>query len=1235
MARVNTKFLLIIFIVVSLIGGASGVFYLLRVKADSGRHIRLGDAFMEQAAYRKAHTSYGRAVNKDPGNAEYLARFRDSLLAITPDNREEARKFYLEYHGILDRAITYQGHDPQTYIDRINEIHFAARHGTSTSLWWEQMEEVAQRMWDKYASGAEPRRIEARLYRGLSRFRRARLLEPVELEEAEADLEAFLEVFPKSDLGWASLLEAHLVLADMAKSSDDPSGYLQRSAAATSTLARAEAAGADGPCLASARLTYMAIRLREGLADPSSEQAVTAAQLDLAAREYVDAVEAVMDEDDMFLAQALNLFVVYQTLGGTSTIELADGTSIVGIILPTLDSTLLIARRRDRLIDVAETFLERNPDRHWHRDRLAQLLLVRRELEAADEHAEVVLNATMGTVGFLTQFIDQLHRSAAGRLFDSCYVRWEFASDEDRVAAVEAAEKAMARVEPLVIDPARNSMFRRIVGRLALMKGDYEKAAVEFGELARTNPTRDGLLTAAMCFERIGNVGSAYSTMARLLENDRRNTRYLYESARLAGRIGLTEDAMAYLDDLFAIDPEHELGQSLMIRMRMQAGGTDQPFNELEEALREADRAIEAGDPATARATLLGALDEAPRDIQILNRLYIAAAASGDREEQLQWVDRMLELNPANDSLQRLRASLTNADDPLEGIRQYVAQLNLPESEAAVKLTRNFASLAAGQRATANRFESLGRGEDAAAATSLADLASAAAEEAAQRAETLAPNHPRLIEYRFRNALRDDRLVDAEEIIAAATRENADGAGGELFKGQLALARGDSASAARHLAAASAALPYSSYVNRLLGSAYVQTGDFAKAQDAYEDAYQNNPNDAQTATQYIRLLMQVGDEPRALSVARTTHRLMPNSILLREAWLSLEDRIGDRPFVLLKRRTLYAEDPKDAANAESLARFLVKTRPSEALLLDDAGNPRYAHSPWVRMSESDRNEIIESERAAWGQEADAILATLQTDFPGIQTTLLRSSLLRERGDIDGGAAVLAEALDGDLEREDALRVRLALSSYQRSVGRVDRAIATLREARALQDPAVREADLALGMLYAQAGAFDNALASLREVAAVNNDPSVERSIAFCMVKLEMYDEAQRRIEAAIDVGRNGYEEQMLLALIADARGDLAERSNESGASHFATAEQALTEASRLMPSRPEPYVERAQMQLRAFNREIATATPVEAERMRTQSSRLREALSELEQADSVKFGDPKTSLVRVKIFQAQ
>ena len=56
---------------------------------------------MEQGSYRKAHTSYGRAVTKVPGSVQYLDKFREALLAITPENREEARKLYNEYLQVL------------------------------------------------------------------------------------------------------------------------------------------------------------------------------------------------------------------------------------------------------------------------------------------------------------------------------------------------------------------------------------------------------------------------------------------------------------------------------------------------------------------------------------------------------------------------------------------------------------------------------------------------------------------------------------------------------------------------------------------------------------------------------------------------------------------------------------------------------------------------------------------------------------------------------------------------------------------------------------------------------------------------------------------------------------------------------------------------------------------------------------------------------------------------------
>ena len=77
--RVNTKFVLLLMIVIFTILGGVGALWFLQMRRDAERNVRQGDVAMAAGDYEMAKRMYGRAVHKEPWNLAYLDLLQDAL----------------------------------------------------------------------------------------------------------------------------------------------------------------------------------------------------------------------------------------------------------------------------------------------------------------------------------------------------------------------------------------------------------------------------------------------------------------------------------------------------------------------------------------------------------------------------------------------------------------------------------------------------------------------------------------------------------------------------------------------------------------------------------------------------------------------------------------------------------------------------------------------------------------------------------------------------------------------------------------------------------------------------------------------------------------------------------------------------------------------------------------------------------------------------------------------------
>ncbi len=1205
--RINTKFVLILVGTVSVAVGIVGGLWVLQIRGDATRHIKAGDAIVAEAValeaagddreanarYEAAVKQYGRAVSKDKGNLNHLFKVQEALLRIRPVTQDQANEYDTMRIGILNRVARYRPRDPDAHLELVRELYRNARWLDQSAL-WQAVEEAAAEMLE-HVPGSEPAHIQGRLYRGLARMQRmgyggaaairARTATQEEIDQAMADLVAFVTVVPDDDLGWATLAEMRLSIARQVRDEGRrAAGFFTE---VDETIAQALEAVPDGPEVA------RIVALRFTLDYLESGRPIDDAELVAAIERMVDLVA--QSDDPVLLSDAGKIL---------RTVDLDEG-------LP-------------RAIDLLRTYVDTNPDAHYQQFLLADLYFLNRDLDEAGKHARAIIEARPVTVSMLSRIQHALRLRAAGVIVDVEYRRWELADDADKSAQLSRIEAARDQLAALAADPDNEPLLLRAEGKIASARNDYTTAAERFERVLTLLPEDDfeTLWFASRALEQLGQTGLARQRLqkARILQP--RNVVVIAEQARLEYRMGLYDEAQATIKAVLKLDEDNQLAARLITAIetnrRLRQDQTDDP---VARTLLAAKSAAGEGNMEEARSILLSGLDGDGDRLPLLSELIQIELRLGRPDAAREYLDEALVLQPDNEFLRKLEVGLST-EDQIEALKEYMADIYVDEADRAVHTLIHLRALGRELERVADRREERG---DAEAAESARDRARAAREEAdlmLVRAEELAPGHPKLLDHLFNEAVVARDWARMESLVERARQTDADHAGGLIFRGRYELARGRYEDAILTLTEATERKHYSSLAWRLLGRAHERVGNFAEAVHAYEQSYTRNPNDLYAIRWYVNLLLQTGARTRALRILHAARHSLPNDELLNEVRRELEATVGDIVAAMNERRHLYESDSQNRMNAIRLAALLARAEPTYEHVLDDQSKPRFDADQWKLILEDQRRTLLDEVKAAWAQESDEILTALRADGQEtVKLASLRAELLKSRGQVEDGEQVLQGYLAA--HAQDVISY-LALAAYQAGVQNVEEAVRTLEAARSYQSPDERSADLSLADLYFANSMWQPALELYKGVAATRPDRPVQLRRVECLTKLNRLDEAESLLATIVDADGHDYFTAMLQAFIAQGQATaLADDGlSDRAASKDDEVLSALDEAERLQPSNPLPHVRRAQRFLSRYERT-------------GRRSLLEDALESLDRADRVQPNAESTSRVRVEILQTK
>ena len=1201
-SKVNTKFVIFLVVAVCIAGGLIGGLYMLNVSGKAKRNVRLGDEAAAAGDYVKARDYYGRAVYREPGNLEYLEKLEQVTVKIQPRTSDEARDLYSGWLGILNQGVRQDSRNPERHLRLIRELHATARLIRSQ---WDSLIAPGEDMFRSVAE-TDPQRYSGKVYRSLAVFNRYRVSTLEEITAAVQDMHEAVEHLPKDDLAWATALHGHMALAEkMREQGRSGPAVDEQVNLIREWMQKSSQAMPDGP--EAARMQVMALLTLRNI----NSESVTLEDIAGAAAK----LEQTLMVDDVpsgLLTESVELIAMVDDTGPARGAE-------------------LIAK-----------YVEKHPEELDKWTTLATLSYLAGQLDQAESAVKRVLNAEQMPVGFVSQVQHELRKQVAGLQVDIEARRLGDAKPEEFSNQLKKMEAARDQLASIVPDKENDPLLIRADAKIAYAQNDFARAAILYDRLARETRYVDDaetLFFSAVCLEKVNAVGRAHERVTRALQTRPGNPVLLKFKARLEVAMGKREDAAATMRMLSKDELAAEDARQLIASINSASGSAVVTENEdpVTAAVGRASQAMLRGEVESARSILNAALTNAPDNIQLLHAMIALEIRAGNQDKAREFLARGLQLDANNVALLQWDSVLKH-ENPVDALRAFHMAAVPDERERALSMLVGLKAVAWQQDSIAARLRQEGNAEGAEKATAYAAQARTEAREWAARADKLAPDDPRLLEHYLEIAVGNRDWNHAEELVARVRTTNADQVDGKFYKGRLdishaaalvqegkmAEARPYYQEAARNLEAVTERLNFNASAWKSLAIAYVGLGNYAQAENAYEQAYKCNPNDLEGVRAYLEVLLRRGDQTRALGILRDAHALVPEDQSIRHMWLKLESTVGDQPMALLTRRKLAKDAPKDYGNIAELVLLLNTTQPDRATILDAAGNPRYAEATWARMTVKERTDAVAEAQRDWFAESDELLARLKDRMGGeLQFAVLHANMLRNRGDVAGGEAVL-EKFVADLGAAPTIESLLELGRYQVRAASFGEAVSTFTRAVAVQDPKLRQADQELAHLYMQLTMYEKALEHLNPLIAASPDRNFRNQRVECLLKTKKFAEAEAALNEIVRESGEDFMVMLLSASIAEARGDeLVANGDPAGAErHFTAQRDMLNRAQTFEPLSVMPRMLLAQTLLKEYRRTKRDAA-------------LSDALHVLQDAEKSRAGTVEIGLLRVSILKEQ
>jgi len=889
--KVNTKFVIILTLVLIAVTGALGGAWYIATRQDPAEFVARGDVMMQQQNYEQAAQYYGRALREDQTSPLIMLKYTEAASQIPVDTthalNERLQRMLSIWRKIADVAPnSSQAVEAQR---RLMDYYARAAAAFGHISYWNQVYTVANDIINNARTTDESKAL-ARKYRAIAQVNRAgRIdLDAQAAADATEDLQAARQAEPDdAELAYAQA-QWQLRLADYARRDNKPEQAAEHKAKAVELAQTFRENHPDDPeaALNLARIYYATRQF-----DPATEilnqlesEVAASGQVDLML--HVGGLLAIVDRK-----------IVEHEAGGGKTIN--------GRL------------REEALIREA---LSQHPDNIRVQYELAENLTKQGRPAEAIAHLLDAIETRPATPTLDAQRDAYLQLMAIDKLADVYLAQRERSTDpsqrQDMLAKTRQLLEKMRQ-----LSNESSAQVDLLEGKIAMAEGDFGVAEQKLN--AANDKFSSGkpeiLILQARALRQLGQLGAARDRLSQALNMPagRRYWQVYRELALLELQLNQPDMAMEHVQTVLDAVPGDVEARKLKAQVlaeqfrTLASSSPKQAASKLKDAIATLETLPNPDDRGvriqlarlyqlTARTDEVRALLEPifeadPQDFVVLRELLRSDLAADDKPTAVARIEKSL----AGDNEPKVEKALTMmrdrlTDQPVENVSGQIEDLLASEEDPFQRAMWLYSfNLQAGQR----------------------DKALAALDEA----EKLKADHPSVMRARFELAISDRRWNDAEKIAERAGKLNLDEAQGMFWIGELELKRDRFTQAVATLNRGVNLRPRYSDGWRLLGQARLNADDLVGAEAALKRALELRPNNLAALKVQFKLQDERRNYQLALQTLEKAVDFAPRDRSLYETYLNYLAEHGDRQRALTLREALAEQRPGDQTNRRALA----------------------------------------------------------------------------------------------------------------------------------------------------------------------------------------------------------------------------------------------------------------------------------------------------------------------------
>ena len=630
-------------------------------------------------------------------------------------------------------------------------------------------------------------------------------------------------------------------------------------------------------------------------------------------------------------------------------------------------------------------------------------------------------------------------------------------------------------------------------GNTYFATGDFTKASIEFRNALQIEPKSiEARIAAGHTSEKLQRPRDAYGLYQSVVDSAPDNLEARKDLARLLIYGGAPDQALKTLEPGFAKHPDDPGLLSLRAAARVQVKNVDGALADADRALKLApgnEEAIEvraglykqAGDIASARTLVQGALAKSPNATSLHGILVDLALTAGDPEQAEQQLSELIKLAPQQARYRYQLAMLysrTKKLDAAQGVLEDAVKA-LPKSDDA-KLT--LVDFLTAQRTPAVAQQVLRdfiahNPDDYDLRLGLGGLLlrTGSTKDAVDTYNEIV----RLDGTKPKGLIARDRLADiaaaqghddeALKLIGQVLEKDARDSDALNRRAAILLSRGDSAGAIADLRGVLRDRPQAVGVQRMLAQAYMANGQPGLAEQALRAALDVAPKEPATRIQLAQVLVQTQRADQAVTLLEETVRLVPANVSARteliSAYLNRHDFTAARTA---------AEDLK-TLHPDSAAGWYLAGMAATGQNMPDEAQKEFEHALSLQPRAYDALNALARLEVARGQGAQAtalVKKAAETDPPS-------APLLNLLGELYFGQNQLAQA-DAVLTKANTLAPKWWPPYRNLAVTKVaekdHKTAVTLLQAGLKLAPSELQLVSELALLYENDGRVDDAIA---------------------------------------------------------------------------------------------------------------------------------------------------------------